>query len=169
MATFRAIHPYVREASFAHGFVPVSGDDYRVQHPKLHGKRAQIAFYKAFCKATQMPGVRLVSCPGKDSGRTLLFPQVPESRWEAARLGVSHQQYIASQEVDCHPDFNDSWEEPAPSSEPTKKDKTLTVNRDCKSMSFSGKTDDQGQIVALEIKTTNNQTARALLGASLWK
>ncbi len=88
MATFRAIHPYVREQAFELGFEPVPNDNYRVQHPRVRGKRAQVLFYKAFSQASKMPGVRKVAMPGTASGTTLLFPQVPESRWEAARRGV---------------------------------------------------------------------------------
>lgn len=88
MATFRAIHPFVREQAFELGFEPVPGNHYKVQHPRVHGKRAQVLFYKAFSAASAMQGVRRVVTPGTDSGTTLLFPQVPESRWEAARRGV---------------------------------------------------------------------------------
>lgn len=87
MATFRAIHPLVREAAFRHGFIPVPGDDYRVQHPYKTGKSAQLAFYKVFVEASGQPDVRRVATPGTANGTTLLFPQVPESRWASARRG----------------------------------------------------------------------------------
>lgn len=86
MATFRAIHPLVREEAFKLGFEPVPNDDYRVQHPRLHGKRAQACFYKAFSNASVK--ARRVVAGWKESGTTLLFPQVPEDRWEASRRGV---------------------------------------------------------------------------------
>lgn len=87
MATFRAIHPLVREEAFKLGFEPVPGDNGRVRHPRLRGKRAQACFYKAF--ATASVKARRVVAGWKESGTTLLFPQVPEERWEAARRGVA--------------------------------------------------------------------------------
>ena len=87
MATFRAIHPFVREEAFKLGFEPVPGDNGRVRHPRLHGKRAQACFYKAFAAASAK--ARRVVAGWKESGTTLLFPQVPEERWEAARRGVA--------------------------------------------------------------------------------
>lgn len=91
MASFRAIHPYVRETAFRHGFVSIHGNPYRVQHPTLKGKKAQIAFYKAFREACLLPGVRIVAMPGAETGRTILFPQVSQEKWEAAREDLSQK------------------------------------------------------------------------------
>lgn len=161
MATFRAIHPLVREMAFKFGFEPVPGDGERVKHPGLKGKRAQAAFYRAFDAASRLPGVQRVRVHGKPNDTTLRFPDVPESRWEAARRGVPW-----NSNAEFHGKVGDLikrnlarqsrvmvTESPHPS--PVRP-------RDFR---FNGLVDQSGCLSKFEVETTDEGTARTLLGA----
>ncbi len=149
MATFRAIHPFVRESAFRHGFLPVPGNDYKVQHSELKGKKAQRAFYKAFCEASRTPGVRTVAAPKANMGRTLLFPPVPEERWEAAKKGIKYTPSSPSLTEECLSKTNSVG--------------ITDVKLPVKSLTFTGTVDDRGKIERLTLTTSDGNTARSLL------
>lgn len=151
MATFRAVHPFVREMAFKHGFMPVPGNNYRVQHPVMKGKKAQLAFHHAFLEASKMPGVRTVAAPGVISGRTLLFPSVPEERWVAARHG---REYRPS---------GLSVTEVVETTKPSIASSSLG-----KLMTFTGSVDDQGRITRFDVSTVDDSTARTIMAATLF-
>lgn len=150
MATFRAVHPFVREMAFKHGFMPVPGNNYRVQHPVMKGKKAQLAFHHVFLEASKMPGVRTVATPGISTGRTLLFPSVPEERWVAARQGTEYRP--------TNPPLSEKVSTITPTTIPDKSGK---------SMEFSGRVDDNGRIIRFDVSTTDDGTARNIMAATL--
>jgi len=167
MATYRAIHPFVREAAFRHGFKPVNGDDYRVEHSVLRGKASQIRFYKAFTEAASMPGVRRVASVLAKSGRTYLFPEVPESRWEAARRGIPwcipREVHIPAVQpnntVPKQGTVGDLIREKL--AEKLAERKVVTP----RSVLFNGEVSETGSLTSLNVSTTDDATARALLQA----
>jgi hypothetical protein len=150
MATFRAIHPFVRESAFRHGFLPVVDNNYKVWHPELKGKKAQRAFYKAFCEAARMPGVRTVAAPGAKMGRTLLFPPVPEERWEAARKGIK---YVPSS--------------PSITEKVNGVEGAIKPQSFAKSCTFTGTVNGQGKIECFSVVTSDDDTARSFLSLML--
>lgn len=154
MASFRAIHPYVRECAFQHGFVPVPGNPYRVQHPTLKGKRASHAFYKVFQEACSLYGVRIVLIPETESGRrTILFPQVSKERWEAAREGTTLTTQESPSEVVNNID--------EPISLPV--ENQVQTRQLPKNSEFQISTDNDGRINWCNISTKDHTTALKFL------
>lgn len=170
MASFKAVHPYVRESSFRHGFVP--DGSVRVKHSHKRGKKAQFAFKKAFDEATKMPGVKRVEISGA-MGTTLSFPEVSEDRWEAAQIGETWYPEIPKTPARALRTWDSIKKEReekdnemfqlADDKEPVK---AQPVSQQA-NMSFSGTTDDSGNIVNLHVNTSSNATARALLDATV--
>lgn len=153
MATFRAVHPFVREQAFALGFEPIVGNDYRVKHPRLTGKRAQVTFWKAFTEASKMTGVRRVATPGSENGTTLLFPKVSLDRWEAARCGVAWNGLLTNKTVKSVSTSSETVEG------------NSIQDRYPRNTHFNGVIDDSGKLTSFQTTTTDDTTARMLLKA----
>lgn len=157
MASFKAVHPLVRETAYKYGFVP--DGSVRVKHTHLHGKKAQFAFFRAFKEASELPGVRRVKIPGA-MGNTLLFPEVSDARWEAARNGAPWDGDDVAPIVDVPVRQVKLVRESKV--EADKVSKPYQAN-----MTFSGTTNELGAIVDFQVHTTSNDTARAILRATL--